>query len=146
MATKTARTTLTPREGLFVVEYLTDLDASNAARRCGYSTKTARQIGYVLLRKPHIAAAVKKAIADRKRKTLRTNETVLDSIERIGRAAEIAGEFNAAIKAQELLGKHQGMFVNRLEHTGRDGAPIATLTMTDLTDAELAAIAAGRRG
>jgi len=39
------------------------------------------------------------------------------------------------------LGKHLGMFVERHEHTGKDGGPIRTIA--ELTDEQLAAIATG---
>lgn len=43
------------------------------------------------------------------------------------------------VKALELLGKHLGMFSDKVELTGKDGGPIETKAMRDLTDAELAA-------
>ena len=49
---------LTPKQLRFVDEYLVDLNASGAARRAGYSVKTADKIGYENLRKPEIASAV----------------------------------------------------------------------------------------
>jgi phage terminase small subunit len=49
---------LTPKQELFVAEYLKDLNATQAAIRAGYSPDTAHQIGYELLRKPEIAVAI----------------------------------------------------------------------------------------
>lgn len=49
---------LTPKQIRFVDEYLVDLNAAGAARRAGYSVKTADKIGYENLRKPEIALAV----------------------------------------------------------------------------------------
>ncbi|HQR20042.1 MAG TPA: terminase small subunit [Burkholderiaceae bacterium] len=49
---------LTPKQLRFVDEYLVDLNAAGAARRAGYSVKTADKIGYENLRKPEIASAV----------------------------------------------------------------------------------------
>lgn len=42
------------------------------------------------------------------------------------------------------LGRHLGLFKDKVEHTGADGVPLIP-KKTDLTDDELAAIAAGRR-
>lgn len=41
--------------------------------------------------------------------------------------------FNAAsvLKGAELLGKHIGMFKERIEHTGKDGGPIETVEKSD---------------
>lgn len=49
---------LTPKQARFVAEYLVDLNASAAARRAGYSVKTADAIGRENLGKPTIAAAI----------------------------------------------------------------------------------------
>jgi phage terminase small subunit len=52
---------LTPKERLFVAEYLKDFNATQAAIRAGYSKKTARSIGYENLTKPHIQKALSQA-------------------------------------------------------------------------------------
>ena len=44
------------------------------------------------------------------------------------------------LKALELLGKHLGMFVDKREITGRDGAPIELLDLSNRTTEELLAI------
>jgi phage terminase small subunit len=49
---------LTPKQQRFVQEYLIDLNASAAAKRAGYSVKTADQLGYQLLQNPLVAAAI----------------------------------------------------------------------------------------
>ena len=49
---------LTPKQRRFVAEYLVDLNATEAAKRCGYSEKTARSQGSDLLTVPDIAKAV----------------------------------------------------------------------------------------
>lgn len=60
---------LTAKEAAFVEEYLVDLNATQAATRAGYSEKTARQIGYENLTKPHIRAAIEAAKRDRLERT-----------------------------------------------------------------------------
>ena len=52
---------MTPKQKRFVEEYLIDLNAAKAARRAGYSKKTAREIGYENLTKPHIQQAISNA-------------------------------------------------------------------------------------
>lgn len=56
---------LTNKQRIFVNEYLTTWNASEAARRAGYSEKTAGSIGHENLNKPEIDAEVKRRIADR---------------------------------------------------------------------------------
>ena len=52
---------LTPKQQLFVEEYLIDLNATQAAIRAGYSKKTAQVIGAENLSKPMVAAAIAEA-------------------------------------------------------------------------------------
>ena len=49
---------LTPRQQLFVSEYLIDSNGARAARSAGYSEKTARQVTTENLSKPYIQAAI----------------------------------------------------------------------------------------
>jgi phage terminase small subunit len=67
---------LTTKQGLFVSEFCIDGNASAAARRAGYSERTARQIGDENLSKPDIAEAIAKAQAKR----LERNEVTADRV------------------------------------------------------------------
>lgn len=51
---------LTPKQRIFVMEYLRDFNATRAAMSVGYSKKTAYSIGWELLRKPEIKAAIQR--------------------------------------------------------------------------------------
>lgn len=53
--------TLNPKQERFVIEYLVDLNATQAAIRAGYSPKTAGVQGFDLLKKPEIVAALEVA-------------------------------------------------------------------------------------
>lgn len=68
---------LTPRQRQFVQEYLIDLNATAAAKRAGYSEKTADRIGPELLGKHCVSAAIQEAIALRERRTAITQDRVL---------------------------------------------------------------------
>lgn len=59
------RPKLTAKMAAFVAEYLVDLNASAAARRAGYSERTAFRIGQENLQKPAISAAIALAMAER---------------------------------------------------------------------------------
>ncbi len=54
---------LTNRERLFVEHYIIHWNAAKAARLAGYSAKSAGEIGYENLIKPHIAEAIEAKIA-----------------------------------------------------------------------------------
>lgn len=71
---------LNDRQKRFVEEYLVDLNATQAARRAGYSEKTAEQMGYQLLQKTSVSAAIQKAMADRQKRTEITQDMVLKEL------------------------------------------------------------------
>lgn len=58
-------TPLPHRRALFVLEYLKDLNATQAAVRAGYSAKWAEQEGHRLLHDPDVAAHIEQEIAAR---------------------------------------------------------------------------------
>lgn len=60
---------MTPKQARFVNEYLIDLNASAAARRAGYSERTAEWQGPQLLGKTHVAEAVSARQAERAKRT-----------------------------------------------------------------------------
>lgn len=68
---------LTPRQRLFVAEYLKDLNATQAAIRAGYSSTSARQLGAENMANPAIRSAVDQALAERaKRLSLEADDVV----------------------------------------------------------------------
>ena len=56
---------LMARQSRFVEEYLIDLNATAAAKRAGYSEKTAYALGARLLKHPDVAKAIDAAIQER---------------------------------------------------------------------------------
>jgi phage terminase small subunit len=60
---------LKPKQQRFVDEYLIDLNATAAAKRTGYSERTAYSIGQELLKKPEITEALERAKAERAERT-----------------------------------------------------------------------------
>lgn len=60
---------LTAKEFRFCEEYLVDLNGTQAAIRAGYSERTAAQIAYENLRKPHIARCITEMMKERSRAT-----------------------------------------------------------------------------
>jgi phage terminase small subunit len=118
---------LTPKQSVFINEYLTDLNATQAAIRAGYSHKTAAVIGLENLRKPLITDAITKAQAERSKRTEITQDSVLLDISAIKKNAmqmivdkdgnQAMLDKNAALKSCELLGKHLGIFTDRFQVT-----------------------------
>lgn len=74
---------LTPKQQLFCREYLTDLNASQAAIRAGYSKATAGSSGFTLLQIPHVQAEITKLRDRLMRRTEISQERVLEELRRI---------------------------------------------------------------
>ncbi len=116
---------LTAKQQKFVEEYSRCLNASEAARRAGYSSKTAAQQGERLLRNVQIANALSKL-------TVKGRETAIaDATERREFWTSIMREPSVKtadrLKAAELLGKSQGDFIDRHEITGKDGQELGVI-------------------
>lgn len=71
---------LTEKQKRFVDEYLVDLNATAAAKRAGYSEKTAYSMGQRLLKKVEIQAAIQKRQATLRGKLEITQERVLEEL------------------------------------------------------------------
>lgn len=167
---------LTPKQQRFVEEYLTDLNATQAAIRAGYSSRSAKQYADAMLAKPHIAAAVAAAQAARSERTEVTVDYVLQRMVEIdqmdvldilnddmtlkpvrdwprvwrqylsgfdlselfdgrGDERELIGILKKVrwpdkIKNLELLGRHLGMFKDRVEHSGVNGGPVQMVSLS----------------
>ena len=107
---------LTPKQQRFVQEYMIDSNATQAAIRAGYSEKNADKIGSELLGKTRVAAAIKERQTILAKRVLVTADRV---IEGLLTEAEYYGESSshgARVSAWEKLGKHLGLFVERIEN------------------------------
>jgi len=75
---------MTPKQKLFVEEYLVDLNATQAAIRAGYSPKWANKQAHTLIDKNRqIAKAIQEALAEREKRTEITSDMVLRELARI---------------------------------------------------------------
>lgn len=114
----------------FIVEYLIDQNATQAAIRAGYSQKTAYSQGQRLLKDVEVGRAIEKAKQEQLKRTQITADYVLssirDTIERCkqaepvyNREGEETGEYKfesfAVLKGCELLGKHLKLFTDKVE-------------------------------
>ncbi|EQA09833.1 terminase small subunit [Glaesserella parasuis] len=137
---------LTDKQQRFVEEYLIDLNATQAAIRAGYSADTARQIGAENLSKLVIQEAIQDAQNKRAERVNVTQDDVLKGLLEIismstGKqkitetelskvdgsivpmdVEKVCFEPHAANKALELLGKHLGMFKDKVDVTNSDGS------------------------
>ena len=102
---------LTNKQQVFVSEYLVDLCATKAAIRAGYSKKSAKEIGHENLTKPHIEAAITKAMESRSRATAVRADRVLKEISEIA-FAQPDGNIRPMdkLKGLDMLCRHLGMY------------------------------------
>ena len=132
------------RQIRFVEEYIKDLNATQAAIRAGYSKKTARSQGARLLTNVDILEAIQEAKEERSERTKIDQDYVLTNIQKViercmqvqqvdncltqTEDGELAQAFmfkeQGALKGLELLGKHLGMFKDKVEHSGPNGGDI----------------------
>jgi phage terminase small subunit len=142
---------LTAKQERFVAEYLIDSNATQAAKRAGYSERSANEQGCMLLAKPHIRAAVDAARAAQAERLRATADDVVLEITRLAMfdpaklidvksPADIAalpedvrraivgwkwdkqGRFVIELAKQgalEMLGRHHGLFKDKVEHSGK---------------------------
>ena len=107
------RNTPNAKRDIFPFEYLVDRNATQAAKRSGYSERTAKQQGSRLLTKVDIRAA----IADLERKQAEVSAVsvafVLAGIRAI--ATDESASNSDRLRAYELSGKHLGMWIERSE-------------------------------
>lgn len=115
---------LTPKQQRFVEEYLIDLNATQAAIRAGYSAKTAQEIGSENLSKPMVAKAIAEAQEKLSNKAQVTVEMVVQGLLNEAKDLSEGSTQSARVSAWAHLGKHLGMFKDKIEHTGKDGGPI----------------------
>lgn len=71
---------LTAKQSMFVLEYLVDLNGTQAAIRAGYSEKTAGVIAQENLKKPYIQAALQVAMQERKDRVIADSDFILQRL------------------------------------------------------------------
>jgi phage terminase small subunit len=126
---------LTEKQKRFADYYIETGNATESARRAGYSLKTARVIGGENLLKPAIRAYIDEQLAQKDNERIASADEVLQLLTSIARGEieedvlkgigggeqvivkkELDGKDR--LKAAELLGKRYGLFVEKLDIKG----------------------------
>lgn len=147
-ADKASKKPLTPKQAMFVKEYLIDLNGTQAAIRAGYSEKTAQEQSSRLLSNVIVKAAIDSALQERQERTeinadwvlkqaVKLHERCMQEVEPLTdkKGNHIHSEdgrplyvFNAAgaAKALELAGKHVVVqaFNEKISLSSPKGGPV----------------------
>ena len=155
------RSRLSPKQKLFVEAYLQTLNATEAARRAGYSEPNSNYAN--VLRNPLVWSVIEERMAERRAQNPHLEQRILEELCRIafadprdlmrwgpdgvelrpsdeldaaqaaavdevseGRGGVIRLKKHDKVKALELLGRHLGLFADRLhaEVSGPGGSPL----------------------
>lgn len=133
--------TLTAKQEKFCLEYMVDMNATQAAIRSGYSENTAAEIGWENLRKPKIQEHISNLRHKQMKRTEISADYVLNGIKELtqrciqaipvvdedgNKTGEWRFEVNGAFKGYELLGKHLSLFTDKVQtqQLGKNGEPI----------------------
>ena len=155
------RSRLSPKQKLFVEAYLQTLNATEAARRAGYSEPNSNYAN--VLRNPLVWSVIEERMAERRAQNPHLEQRILEELCRIafadprdlmrwgpdgvelrpsdeldaaqaaavdevseGRGGVIRLNKHDKVKALELLGRHLGLFADRLhaEVSGPGGSPL----------------------
>lgn len=122
---------LTAKMKKFCIEYLKDLNATQAAIRAGYSENTAANIGWENLRKPEIKEHLDIQLNDlmNESKTM-LKAKLVDKLKDVvfseqgidvrvnGEGIPVEVRLTDKIKAMDLLGKYLAIWTEKHEHSG----------------------------
>lgn len=118
---------LTAKQQKFVLEYLVDLNATQAAIRAGYSKDSAANIGYENVIKPDI----QKAIQEAQEKHRDKNNVTIAEITKMHRKAYKVGKLNdipsAMTASANNLAKLHGLIVDKSEVTNKGAIPVEVI-------------------
>ena len=97
---------MTPKQTVFLHEYLRDLNATRAARDAGFAHPNVQ--GSQILAKPHIKKRLAEAILERSERLKLDADWVVSQLEK--EATDQSNSSAVRVRALELLGKHLGIF------------------------------------
>lgn len=120
---------LNERRKKFISAYLETLNASEAARQAGYKGRS-NTIGQRLLTNVDIKGIISeelKARMDADRESVKARVLTLWNAV----SATSSESMRDRLKASELLAKYAGLLTERVEITGKDGAPIEYIKLPE---------------
>lgn len=94
---------LTPKQAAFCAEYLVDLNATAAAKRAGFSQKTANEQAVRLMGLAHVQAEIQRLMTERSKRTEITQDGVIREIAKLafGDIRKLFDENGALLPVQQ---------------------------------------------
>jgi len=125
---------LTDMERQFCLEYLIDLNRSAAARRAGYSLRSARQLAHKLYRQPRIRAEIDRLMAERARRTEITADRVLRELEQLAfsdvRNFRVSDSGKLTVRGDaESIASRAVQSIKRVRRVDEDGITTTTIEL-----------------
>lgn len=125
------RNKLTLKQRKFVDEYIISGNASDAARKAGYSPRTAFRSGQENMQKPAVLAEIKRRMAEieshkimdmteamQELTAIARGETTDEQLDNMGNKHQLKANSTARLRAIELIGKRYSAWVDRKEVSG----------------------------
>ena len=114
---------LNAKQTAFVDEFMVDLNATAAAERAGYTGNNLNRTATELLNHPLVNREINDRMAKKRERLEFSADYVIQKLINIVEDTE-TGNPQAALRGLELLGKHLGLYRDRQEVSGPDGAAI----------------------
>jgi phage terminase small subunit len=118
-----AKAKLHERHKRFALEYIKDLNGTQAAIRAGYAESCAVVTAAKHLANPKIKAYVQELMDERAKRVKIDADTVLSNIKDIACSKDYGPDrpirASDVLKANELLGKHLKLFTDKIEVEGK---------------------------
>lgn len=114
LATDKEINTLSEKQKRFCEEYCIDLNAAAAYERAGYHSNGAKQRAWALMKDPRIRAYIKKLKEERRQRVVLAVDDVLWMLKKAYDNAMDDEKWAPAVRAAELMGKHVGMFEEKI--------------------------------
>ncbi|WP_144533536.1 terminase small subunit [Bacillus pumilus] len=132
---------LTEKQKRFADYYIERGNATEAARKAGYSSKTAKSIGQENLTKPDIKSYIKERLNEKDAERIASQDEILEFLTAVMRGEKTEqipvglGEgaqqledkdpyLKDRVKAAELLGKRHSMWTDKVDMVGNVGVRI----------------------
>ena len=124
---------LTEMQKRFIDYYIETANATESAKRAGYSAKTAKNIGAENLTKLNFF--IQQKLEEKENQRIASQEEVLQYLTKVMRGEEkdqfgLDASLQDRTKCAELLGKRYGTFKEKVEHSGN----IPVVIQDDITE------------